>query len=408
MSAALDGDALGPALLDRLPRRCGGPATTARALGIGMAHLGVGAFHRCHQAEFTDDTLEAALRPLGRRRHQHPPAAARRHARPAGRPLYPPAPRRRRRRRARRSAASAAVVDSQDDATPALAVLPSPGDRRRHDDGHREGLLPPARHRRARRGASRHRPRPCPSRAAAERAGAGRARRSSAACVARPAGHLRLLRQHPGQRRHPRAVVVRRWPSGAAPDSCAGSTANAAFPSTMVDRIVPATTPEDIDVVERASAIATSAVVVGEPFRQWVIEDRFAGRTPPWDLAGATFVDDVTPYELLKMRVLNAAQTDVRLSRRARRARAHLRRRGGPGAGRLRAPHAGRREPADAAAGARHRRRSPMSTRASAGCSNTAIRHRNHQIATDGSQKIVQRLLNPIRERLGARRASSG
>ena len=49
--------------------------------------------------------------------------------------------------------------------------------------------------------------------------------------------------------------------------------------------------------------------MVGEPFRQWVIENRFAGRRPPWDLAGATFVDDVTPFELIKMRVLNAAQT---------------------------------------------------------------------------------------------------
>ena len=124
----------------------------------------------------------------------------------------------------------------------------------------------------------------------------------------------------------------------------------------MVDRIVPATAPEDIAFVERTYGYRDSAVVVGEPFRQWVIEDRFAGRTPPWALAGATFVDDVTPFELIKMRVLNAAQTSF----------AYLGLIAGhehtsddmtdPVLTGIRPPHAGRGEPADPAAGARHRR----------------------------------------------------
>ena len=92
---------LDPALLPRLPAAVRRPAYDRAALAVGMAHVGVGAFHRCHQAEYTDDLLSAALRPLGRRRHQHPRAAARRHARAAGRALHPAAPRRRPGRRAR-------------------------------------------------------------------------------------------------------------------------------------------------------------------------------------------------------------------------------------------------------------------------------------------------------------------
>ena len=83
------------------------------------------------------------------------------------------------------------------------------------------------------------------------------------------------------------------------------------FPSTMVDRIVPATTPDDIDEIASALGLRDPAAVVGEPFRQWVIEDKFAGERPPLDLAGAEFVADAKPYEQIKMRVLNAAQSTL-------------------------------------------------------------------------------------------------
>jgi fructuronate reductase len=83
------------------------------------------------------------------------------------------------------------------------------------------------------------------------------------------------------------------------------------FPSTMVDRIVPATAPEDIDKVSEALGVRDPGAVVGEPFRQWLIEDKFAGERPPLDLAGATFVADAKPYEEIKMRVLNAAQSTL-------------------------------------------------------------------------------------------------
>lgn len=76
-------------------------------------------------------------------------------------------------------------------------------------------------------------------------------------------------------------------------------------PCSMVDRIVPATTERDRTDAEALLGIRDEALVVAEPFRQWVIEDRFAAGRPAWERAGATLVDDVAPYEQLKLRVLN-------------------------------------------------------------------------------------------------------
>ncbi|MEO9135339.1 MAG: mannitol dehydrogenase family protein [Casimicrobiaceae bacterium] len=82
-----------------------------------------------------------------------------------------------------------------------------------------------------------------------------------------------------------------------------------AFPSTMVDRIVPATTGDDITGNNRALGVEDVAPVVHEPFIQWVIEDRFAAGRPAWDAAGATLVHDVDPYEAMKLRLLNASHS---------------------------------------------------------------------------------------------------
>lgn len=87
--------------------------------------------------------------------------------------------------------------------------------------------------------------------------------------------------------------------------------ANVTFPSTVVDRIVPATTPADRLQVENLVGMRDAAVVVAEPFSQWVIEDRFAGPRPAWELAGATFTPDVTPYERAKLRVLNGSHSMI-------------------------------------------------------------------------------------------------
>ena len=84
-----------------------------------------------------------------------------------------------------------------------------------------------------------------------------------------------------------------------------------AFPSTMVDRIVPATTARDIDENAEALGLKDEAPVVHEPFSQWVIEDRFAAGRPAWELAGATFVREVDPYEAMKLRLLNASHSGL-------------------------------------------------------------------------------------------------
>lgn len=81
------------------------------------------------------------------------------------------------------------------------------------------------------------------------------------------------------------------------------------FPSTMVDRIVPAATADDRASLERASGLRDDALVVCEPFRQWVIEDRFVTERPAWDLVGVQFVQDVEPWEVMKLRVLNATHS---------------------------------------------------------------------------------------------------
>lgn len=77
------------------------------------------------------------------------------------------------------------------------------------------------------------------------------------------------------------------------------------FPNSMVDRITPATTPEDIAALESEHGITDAWPVVCEPFTQWVLEDSFGEGRPPWDQVGVHLVEDVEPYELMKIRLLN-------------------------------------------------------------------------------------------------------
>ncbi|GAA2613468.1 mannitol dehydrogenase family protein [Streptomyces axinellae] len=89
-------------------------------------------------------------------------------------------------------------------------------------------------------------------------------------------------------------------------DRMAGAVA---FPATVVDRIVPATTGHDLDRAAAALGVRDGAAVTGEPYRQWVLEDAFAAPRPPWELDGALFVPDVTPYQLTKLRLLNGSHS---------------------------------------------------------------------------------------------------
>ncbi len=174
--------------------------------------------------------------------------------------------------------------------------------------------------------------------------------------------------------------------------------ANVSFPCAMVDRIVPAVTAEEIAGLAANLGVRDEAAVFGEPFRQWVIEDRFAGPRPPWDLAGAQFVADAEPYEHVKMRVLNAAQSTL----------SHW--------GALVGFEFSHQAAADGVLSGLVERMLARETLPTlpqvegmatdtyletslARIRNRAIRHRCHQIGTDGSQKIAQRLLAPLRVR---------
>ncbi|MGL4813310.1 MAG: mannitol dehydrogenase family protein [Beijerinckiaceae bacterium] len=174
--------------------------------------------------------------------------------------------------------------------------------------------------------------------------------------------------------------------------------AHGAFPCAMVDRIVPATTDADRADAQGLLGIADDGVISTEPFRQWVIEDRFCAGRPAWEDFGAEMVDDVAPFEFMKLRMLNGAHSSL----------AYL--------GYL-AGHAmvsqGSADPVFVAyLKALWREIIPTvpvppgvdlaayAAALLARFQNTAIRHRTWQIAMDGSQKLPQRLLGTIRDRL--------
>ncbi len=85
--------------------------------------------------------------------------------------------------------------------------------------------------------------------------------------------------------------------------------AQVCFPSTMVDRITPASTNETSKIAHRLTGYQDLAAVETEPFHQWVIEDKFADGRPAWEAMGAIFVEDVAPYEQMKLRMLNGAHS---------------------------------------------------------------------------------------------------
>ncbi|MGP3988432.1 mannitol dehydrogenase family protein [Streptomyces sp. 3N207] len=82
-----------------------------------------------------------------------------------------------------------------------------------------------------------------------------------------------------------------------------------AFPGTVVDRIVPATTDADLARAAAALGLRDTAAVTGEPYRSWVLEDSFAAPRPQWELDGALLVPDTMPYQLTKLRLLNGSHS---------------------------------------------------------------------------------------------------
>ncbi len=177
---------------------------------------------------------------------------------------------------------------------------------------------------------------------------------------------------------------------------------NVACPSTMVDRIVPATTPEDLAELTATCGYEDQGMVRTEAFSQWVIEDRFAGPRPDFAAVGVEMVEDVAPYEMAKLRMLNGSHSTL----------AYL----GALAG-LTYVHEAVAQP-DLAALIRHLMLAEAAPTLAAGpdpepyaealmarFANPALPHRLDQIAIDGSQKLPQRLVAPIADNLAAGRS---
>ncbi|MAU98413.1 MAG: mannitol dehydrogenase [Fulvimarina sp.] len=173
-----------------------------------------------------------------------------------------------------------------------------------------------------------------------------------------------------------------------------------AVAGTMVDRIVPATTEADIAEIDAGLGLADAWPVVTEPFTQWVIEDRFPTGRPRFETAGAEMVADVEPYERMKLRMLNGSHSTL----------AYL--------GYLAGYETVSRAMADPACERLVRdmmSEEIMPTLEMPGSDlgkyrdaliqrfhNPALKHRTWQIAMDGSQKLPQRFLGTVRDRLAA------
>ena len=167
-----------------------------------------------------------------------------------------------------------------------------------------------------------------------------------------------------------------------------------ACPSCMVDRIVPATTDADRDMVAARLGMQDACPVVAEPFFQWVIEDRFPSGRPEWERAGAVFATAVGPYEAMKLRLLNGAHTTIaamgRISGHATVADAF----GNPVIRAFIAAYWAEVAPTIAPGTDVAGYTARLLTR----FDNTALHHKTAQIATDGSLKVPQRIVAPLRD----------
>ncbi|MEU1513234.1 mannitol dehydrogenase family protein [Streptomyces sp. NPDC005811] len=206
---------------------------------------------------------------------------------------------------------------------------------------------------------------------------------------------------------HQTARLVREFvaalPSGEGDELAAWLDEAVAFPNTMVDRIVPATTDAERAAVADRLGLRDDVPVPAEPFTMWVLEDRFPAGRPAWEHAGALFTGDVEPYELLKLRLLNGTHSLI----------AYL----GALDGRATIPDAiARPFVADAARRVLHDEYLPSLTvpedidldayvaQLFERWANSALGHRTQQVGSDGSVKLRQRVPEPALRQLRAGR----
>ncbi len=392
-------DRLSLAALDRLTAGVARPAYDVAATRVGVVHLGVGAFHRAHQAVYLDDRLNAgetgwgvlgaSLRSPDTRDALLPQDG-----------LYATMVRSGEGTRTRVIGALRGLLVAPEDperllsamVDPAVRIVsltvtekgychdPATGTLREdHPDIRRDLASPRA-------------PVSAPGylvEALRRRRAAGTAPFTVLTCDNLPANGETVHR------------VISRYAALVDPDLGAWVSGEVACPSTMVDRIVPATTDADREAALEALGLEDAWPIATEPFSQWVIEDRFPLGRPRLDEAGAQLVSDVAPYELMKLRLLNGSHSTIAYLGYLAGHETVSDVMGDPAFARLIAglmdaevtPTLAVPPGADLAGYKRsllERFRNP------------ALRHRTGQIAMDGSQKLPQRLLGTIRDRLRA------
>lgn len=390
---------LGPQHLAALPPDVARPRYDRGRVSTGIVHIGLGAFHRAHQAVYTDDVLARDGGGSWGICGVCPRHAAVRDALAPQDGLYTAVERDAAGDRLRVVGALTEVLVAPEDPPAAVARLADPAVRivsltvtekgysRGPDGGLDEGhpdlahdLNHPARPRSAIG---------LVAEGLARRRGAGVAPFTVLCCDNLPRNGdtvRRLVLAFAGAR----DPALARWIGDAV-----------AFPNTMVDRIVPATTDADRAAVADRLGLTDAWPVVCEPFRQWVVEDRFPAGRPAWHAAGAELVADVAPYEAMKLRLLNASHSALAylgalvgfetIAEAVADPDLH---------GFVAALMAEEAAPTLAA---------PPGTdlaayRASVlrRFANPALGHRTAQVAMDGSQKLPVRLLGTVRDRVAA------
>ncbi|MBI1218120.1 MAG: mannitol dehydrogenase family protein [Rhodobacteraceae bacterium] len=392
-------DHLSNATLPRLPAGVRRPSYDRAAARIGIVHLGVGAFHRAHQAVYTEDAMDAgdtgwAIAGVSLRSPDTRDALGPQDG------LYTVAARSAAGDAFRVIGSLAQLLVAPEDPEAVLALMAAPETRivsltvteKGYCHHPATGTLDEAHPDIVHDLANPTLPRSAVGfliEALDRRRRAGHAPFTALSCDNLPANGETLAR------------VATRFAALRDPALGDWVAAHVAFPSTMVDRIVPATSAADRAFVAETLGLQDAWPIVTEAFSQWVIEDHFPAGRPAWDRHGATLVADVTPFELTKLRLLNASHSSM----------AYL--------GYL----AGHETVADAMAapGFAAFLRTMMDEEITPTLPplpgfdleaykqslldrfrNPSLRHRLYQIAMDGSQKLPQRLLGAIRDRLAA------
>ncbi|APZ98660.1 mannitol dehydrogenase [Sphingopyxis sp. QXT-31] len=280
-----------------LPASVGRPAYDRSAQVVGIVHIGIGAFHRAHQAVYTDDAMGAGERDWGIVGVSLRSGDVAAQLGPQG-GLYTVATRSAAGSSLRVIGAVQQVLVASEEPQAVVDAIAAPATQIVSFTVTEKGYL------RAADGSLD---------LAAAKGSSSLYRFVGAALAARHAAGLPGLTLLSCDNLANNGAVLRRLMRdylAAEHGGLAGwFDAQCRCPATMIDRIVPATTDADRAAIEGELGVRDEGAVVAEGFSQWVIEDDFAGSRPRWEAVGAELVTDVAPYETAKLRMLNGAHS---------------------------------------------------------------------------------------------------